>query len=61
MVEFLFTNEVIVGSNPVAVLHRNHCSYVKSLSISQYHLSLFMFAIFVSTRLHVVFKSQIKL
>ena len=52
---------MIVGSNLVGVLHRNHFSDVTSLSISQCHFSLFIFVIFVSTKLQVIFKSQNKL
>ena len=49
---------MIVGSNPVAVLHCNYFSYVTSLSMSQCHFPLLIFVIFVSTNLQVVFKSQ---
>ena len=57
----LSDRNVIVSSNPAAALHRNHFSYVTNLTISQYHFSLFIFAIFVSTKLQVIFKSHIKL
>ena len=52
---------MIVGSNPVALLHCNHFSYATSLSMSQCHFSLFIFVIFVATKLQVIFKSQKKL
>ena len=52
---------MIVGSNPVVVLHRNHFLYVTTLSISQYHFSIFIYFPFVSTKLQVILKSPIKL
>ena len=54
-------SKILKGPNPVVVLHRNHFLCVTSLSISQYHFSIFIYFTFASTKLQVILKSRIKL